>query len=199
MATTFYEDPIVVFERFRVKTHASWGAAHVDHRARSRLDEIAYNAQKMKSSEEAFLEAGGFTTISRPVLEFYDVAKKKKVLVSKYELEAKKTKNGMRYYRAYSGKLYRFVSKDFYNKYTTLRQRGQHPKFEKGDIVRHITTRVKYKIRWVDELVTTTGGTAYVYHCRERNKKTRLFSNSPQTKIPEIKLELVERGPGTGA
>lgn len=42
LADAFYEDPIIVFERFRVKTHASWGAAHVDHRVRSRLDEITF-------------------------------------------------------------------------------------------------------------------------------------------------------------
>tara|TARA_B110001452_G_scaffold71343_1_gene57609 strand:+ start:422 stop:2797 length:2376 start_codon:yes stop_codon:yes gene_type:complete len=36
LAATFYNDPIVVLERFRVKTHASWGKGHVDHNVQSR-------------------------------------------------------------------------------------------------------------------------------------------------------------------
>jgi len=36
LAATFYNDPIVVLERFRVKTHASWGQGHVDHDVQSR-------------------------------------------------------------------------------------------------------------------------------------------------------------------
>jgi hypothetical protein len=40
LAKTFYDNPLVVFERFRVKTHASWGAGHVDHDVRSRPKEI---------------------------------------------------------------------------------------------------------------------------------------------------------------
>ena len=36
LAATFYNDPIVVLERFRVKTHASWGKGHVDHDVQSR-------------------------------------------------------------------------------------------------------------------------------------------------------------------
>lgn len=42
LANAFYNDPIVVLERFRVKTHASWGAGHVDHAVRSRLNEIVF-------------------------------------------------------------------------------------------------------------------------------------------------------------
>ena len=38
LAHAFYKDPIVVFERFRVKTFASWGLGHVDHRVRSRTE-----------------------------------------------------------------------------------------------------------------------------------------------------------------
>jgi hypothetical protein len=36
LAHAFYNDPLVVFERFRVKTHASWGAGHVDHNVQDR-------------------------------------------------------------------------------------------------------------------------------------------------------------------
>jgi hypothetical protein len=42
LAQAFYKDPIVVMERFRVKTHASWGAGHVDHAVDSRLRDITY-------------------------------------------------------------------------------------------------------------------------------------------------------------
>ena len=41
LAQTFYKDPIVVFERFRVKTFMSWGLGHVDHRVRSRTENYA--------------------------------------------------------------------------------------------------------------------------------------------------------------
>lgn len=37
LAKAFYNDPLVVFERFRVKTEAGWGAGHVDHSVQSRL------------------------------------------------------------------------------------------------------------------------------------------------------------------
>lgn len=37
LAHAFYKEPLVVLERFRVKTHASWGAGHVDHSVQSRL------------------------------------------------------------------------------------------------------------------------------------------------------------------
>lgn len=42
LAHAFYTDPLVVFERFRVKTHASWGAGHVDHDVQSRPNMITY-------------------------------------------------------------------------------------------------------------------------------------------------------------
>jgi len=42
LARAFYTDPLVVFERFRVKTHAAWGAGHVDHDVRSRTKEITF-------------------------------------------------------------------------------------------------------------------------------------------------------------
>jgi hypothetical protein len=42
LAHAFYVDPMVVLERFRVKTHASWGAGHVDHSVHSRLANITY-------------------------------------------------------------------------------------------------------------------------------------------------------------
>lgn len=42
LAHAFYRDPLVVFERFRVKTHASWGAGHVDHDVQSRPRMITY-------------------------------------------------------------------------------------------------------------------------------------------------------------
>lgn len=87
--------------------------------ARTGIKQIAmrreYNAQKMKSSEEAFLEAGANRS-SKPALKFYDVKQKKKVSVSNYTLLKMTTKNGARY-RAKSGKLSRFVSEDFYNRY----------------------------------------------------------------------------------
>jgi hypothetical protein len=38
LAHKFYKNPLVVFERFRVKTHGTWGLGHVDHSIRSRLD-----------------------------------------------------------------------------------------------------------------------------------------------------------------
>ena len=37
LAKAFYNDPLVVFERFRIKTEAGWGAGHVDHSVQSRL------------------------------------------------------------------------------------------------------------------------------------------------------------------
>jgi hypothetical protein len=37
----FYRSPILVFGRFRVKTRSSWGKAHVDHRVRSRIEDVA--------------------------------------------------------------------------------------------------------------------------------------------------------------
>lgn len=40
LAHAFYQDPLVVLERFRVKTHASWGAGHVDHDVQSRPREL---------------------------------------------------------------------------------------------------------------------------------------------------------------
>lgn len=43
LAHAFYSRPLVVFERFRVKTHASWGAGHVDHDVQSRPSMITYN------------------------------------------------------------------------------------------------------------------------------------------------------------
>ena len=46
LAAAFYEDPIVVLERFRVKTHASWGAGHVDHSVHSRLTNITYASEE---------------------------------------------------------------------------------------------------------------------------------------------------------
>jgi len=42
LAHAFYQDPLVVLERFRVKTHASWGAGHVDHDVQSRPKMIQY-------------------------------------------------------------------------------------------------------------------------------------------------------------
>jgi hypothetical protein len=42
LAHAFYNDPLVVFERFRVKTHASWGDGHVDHDVQSRPRMITY-------------------------------------------------------------------------------------------------------------------------------------------------------------
>ena len=80
-----------------------------------------YDYQKlMKSSEEVFVGAGGvrrrLTYGSKPALKFYDVKQKKKVSVSNYKLLKMTTKNGARY-RAKSGKLSRFVSEDFYNRY----------------------------------------------------------------------------------
>jgi hypothetical protein len=94
--------------------------------ARTGIKQIAmrreYNAQKMKSSEEVFMEAGARRRqrvkrrLSKPALEFYDVKQKKKVSVSNYKLLKMTTKNGARY-RAKSGKLSRFVSKEFYNRH----------------------------------------------------------------------------------
>ena len=45
LAHAFYQDPLVVFERFRVKTHASWGAGHVDHNVQSRPRMIQYTVK----------------------------------------------------------------------------------------------------------------------------------------------------------
>lgn len=42
LASAFYSDPLVVLERFRVKTQASWGAGHVDHNVQSRPRMIQY-------------------------------------------------------------------------------------------------------------------------------------------------------------
>lgn len=42
LAKAFYKNPLVVLERFRVKTHASWGAGHVDHDVQSRPRMIQY-------------------------------------------------------------------------------------------------------------------------------------------------------------
>lgn len=42
LALAFYSDPLVVLERFRVKTQASWGAGHVDHNVQSRPKMIQY-------------------------------------------------------------------------------------------------------------------------------------------------------------
>jgi len=42
LALAFYSDPLVVLERFRVKTQASWGAGHVDHNVQSRPTMIQY-------------------------------------------------------------------------------------------------------------------------------------------------------------
>lgn len=158
--------------------------------ARTGIKQIAmrreYNAQQMKSSEEVFVEAGGIVP-PPPALKFYDVSKKKKVLVSKYELEAIDTKNGKRY-RAKSGKLSRFVSKDFYYNHTTMRQRGRDPFFNKGDIVRHKTTGVKYQVKWVNEVRSSPEpyGTLYLYYCYKKG--------SESIQIPERKLELVKPG-----
>ena len=43
LASIFYKDPIVVLERFRVKTHGSWGAGHVDHDVKSRSKLIKFD------------------------------------------------------------------------------------------------------------------------------------------------------------
>ena len=46
LALAFYSDPLVVLERFRVKTQASWGAGHVDHDVQTRPRMIQYCAKK---------------------------------------------------------------------------------------------------------------------------------------------------------
>lgn len=50
LASLFYKSPLVVFERFRVKTHGSWGLGHVDHRVASRLQ---YKRQTLESKHTA--------------------------------------------------------------------------------------------------------------------------------------------------
>lgn len=46
LALAFYSDPLVVLERFRVKTQASWGAGHVDHDVQTRPRMIQYQKKK---------------------------------------------------------------------------------------------------------------------------------------------------------
>ena len=47
LAHAFYKNPLVVLERFRVKTHASWGAGHVDHDVQSRIKHIEFGSANM--------------------------------------------------------------------------------------------------------------------------------------------------------
>ena len=56
LAKAFYKDPMVVFERFRIKTEAGWGAGHVDHSVQSRLTYkapvVEHTPEQLDSLEE---------------------------------------------------------------------------------------------------------------------------------------------------
>jgi len=60
LAHAFYTNPMVVLERFRVKTHASWGAGHVDHNVQSRPRRIndLYQISEFQTSDyKQFIKA----------------------------------------------------------------------------------------------------------------------------------------------
>jgi hypothetical protein len=59
LAHAFYNDPIVVFERFRVKTFASWGLGHVDHRVRSRIENYNWNNLLFERDQEVSVQWNG--------------------------------------------------------------------------------------------------------------------------------------------
>lgn len=60
LAKAFYNDPLVVFERFRIKTEAGWGAGHVDHSVQSRLTYqtpvVVHTPEQLDSIEEKLIQ-----------------------------------------------------------------------------------------------------------------------------------------------
>ncbi len=59
LAHAFYTNPMVVLERFRVKTHASWGAGHVDHNVQSRprrINDLYRNSEFQTSDYKQFIK-----------------------------------------------------------------------------------------------------------------------------------------------
>lgn len=60
LAKAFYKDPLVVFERFRIKTEAGWGAGHVDHSVQSRLTYqapvVVHTPEQLDSIEEKLIQ-----------------------------------------------------------------------------------------------------------------------------------------------